>query len=217
MTASANLIDNHRHILLALDAADEAVRDVARGHRSLSFFENLREFIHDYADGAHYDKEDLLFAAVMAQAAPAAAPVACLDMEHHATRGQQDRLAAALEAIRKGNGDAWFDVVDATTRYVTIVRIHLPKENAGFFPMADMVLPAHVQADLVARYEEIDGKLPMSFADAAESLQQQVRKQPAAAPAPAARPMPSRFVDRFTLYDDRLGAAIELLGDVGRG
>ena len=130
-------------------------------------------------------------------------------MEHDATRAQAERIGAAIAAIRGGATAPWFDLVDATARYSTIVRIHLPKENAGFFPMADMLLPAAVQADLLVRFEAIDRTLPMTFKEAAASLQRKLAK-----PAPvAAWAAPPRFADRFLLYDERLAAAMAMLGD----
>lgn len=219
MKPIANLLADHVNIMIALDAIEGALRELARGNRSLAFFERAHEFIHVHADGAHYEKEELVFEAVKAQPAPMGGPpVAFLRMEHEATLAESARMGVALAAIRAGDAAAWFTVADAFARYVAIIRVHLPKENLGFFPMSDNVLPAPVQAELALQFTAIDAALPMTFEQAAQELQ---RLQPgrAAPPAPPAPPKtaPKKFSDRFLLYDARLVAAMtELDADARR-
>jgi hemerythrin-like domain-containing protein len=208
VTPSANLLEDHAHILAALDAIDRALRDIPRGRRNVELFEAALAFIRDYADGAHYAKEELLFAAVLAQMSPCAAgPVGCLRLEHDATNLEADRMARAIAAIRAGDDARWFDLADAHARYAAIIRVHIPKENGGFFPMSDMLLPQPVQADLAARFAAIDRALPATFEDAARAL----RQHTPAPPAPPAHHAPHRFVDRFLLYDARLASALDHL------
>lgn len=211
----ANLLADHVQIWSALDSIEAALGEIARGHRSLAFFEKAHEFIHVYADGAHYDKEDVLFAAITGQGVPfGGPPVACLTMEHDATLAESERMGAALAAVRGGNEAAWFLVADAFARYSAIIRVHLPKENLGFFPMSERVLPAQVQADLGVKFAEIDAALPTTFAGAVQELK---RLQPgrAAPPAPP-RKAPHKFSDRFLLYDRKMVAAMAALDDEAR-
>lgn len=218
MKPIANLLADHVNIMIALDAIEGALRELARGNRSLAFFEKAHEFIHVFADGAHYEKEELLFAAITAQPIPfGGPPVACLTMEHESTLAQSARMADALIAIRAGNEAAWFELADAFARYSAIIRVHLPKENFGFFPMSETVLPARIQDDLGLQFSAIDGALPTTFEQAAQELQQ-LQPGRAAPPAPPAPPRsaPAKFSDRFLLYDARLDAAMAALEDEAR-
>jgi len=206
--ATDNLRHDHDHILIALDAIDRALWNAARGQRSIEFFELALEFVVVYADGAHYDKEELLFAAVLAHPMPpAAGPIGCLNMEHDATRAQAARMGAALDAVRAGDASEWFALMDALVRYTTIIRVHLPKENAGFFPMSDQVLGPDVQAELLARFEAIDRALPATIQSIAASLQQRAPIVVANAPVR----VEASHVDKYQLYDERLAAALEQL------
>lgn len=209
-TPIANLLDDHVHIMGAIDAIEIALRELTLGNRMLAFFEAAFEFIHTYADGAHYDKEEVLFAALLKLPAPyAGGPIACLEMEHGATRALAPQMQHAIAAIKAGNDAAWFELADAFARFAAIIRVHIPKENSGFFPMSDQVLPAPIQAELAEKFAEIDGALPMPLKDAAQALRDQVQgaaAQPAAQPAP--QQAPDKFSDRFLLYDPRLAGVL---------
>ena len=134
-----------------------------------------------------------------------------------AALAESERMRAALAAVRAGNEAAWFQVADAFARYSAIIRVHLPKENLGFFPMSDRALPAPVQAELGQRFAEIDGALPMTFAGAVQELKQR-QPGPAGRNAPPAPPRkaPHKFSDRFLLYDRKMVAAMAALDDDAR-
>jgi hypothetical protein len=143
---------------------------------------------------------------------PAALPVNCLLMEHDSTRAQAERIRAGLAAVRAGDEDGWFTVMDAFMRYSAIIRVHLPKEQHGFFPMSDQVLSPAVHAELLARFEAIDGALPTTIDAIAAALQQQAGPAISAAPAaPAPARVERNHTDKYTLYDDRLAASLDQL------
>jgi hemerythrin-like domain-containing protein len=205
--ASANLLADHGAIIVALDAIDRALWLAARGHRNVDFFDAARDFIEVYADGAHYDKEDLLFAAVLAHPMPpAVVPVGCLNMEHDATRAQAHRMRESIAAIRGGNQAEWLTLMDAFVRYTTIIRLHIPKEDGGFFPMSDQLLPDAVHAELTAKFEAIDAALPSPIHAVAAALSNTVNAAVAATLPPPPR-QERNHTDKYTLFDDRLGAA----------
>lgn len=207
--ASENLLRDHRNIMIAVDAIDRALWHAARGQRSIDFFELALEFIVIYADGAHYDKEEHLFAAVLAHPMPpAAGPVGCLNMEHDSTRAQADRMRAGIAAVRAGDGNGWFAIMDAFVRYTTIIRVHLPKEDAGFFPMSDQLLAPAVHAELLARFDAIDRALPSTMQAVAAELQRL-----AAGGAPTVKPITAErtHTDKYRMHDDKLAAALDQL------
>jgi len=211
--ATENLLHDHRHILSALEAVDRGLWHAARGQRSIAFFELALEFVAVYADGAHYEKEELLFAALLAHPVPMAAfPIGCLTMEHDSTRAQAARLRAGLAAVRAGDEAEWFTVTDALARYSTIIRVHLPKENTGFFPMSDQVLSPAEQAELLGRFEAIDRALPSTIEAMAAALHEQASLGPNTGPTAVVPGKAEKsHTDKYTMYDDRLAAALDQL------
>ena len=205
MNPIENLLDDHRHIMAVLEAMDWAVMGGVAGQRDLPLFERALRFIETFADGIHYAKEDRLFAACLAHAIPCAVgPVQCLQMEHDGTRAQTARMAAAIEGIRGGDAGQWPHLFDAAARYSAIVRLHIPKENLGFFPMSDLMLPVPARAALGAEFEAIDRSAGVSLAEAAAA----VRRTPPA--NPPSRPTTRRVshVDFYRLEDPRLEAIL---------
>ena len=204
MNPIENLLDDHRHIMAVLEAIDWAVMGGVAGQRDLPLFERALRFIVTFADGIHYAKEDRLFAACVSHAVPCAVgPVQCLQMEHDGTRAQTARIAAAIESIRGGDAGQWPHLLDAAARYSAIVRVHIPKENLGFFPMSDLMLPAPARAALGAEFEAIDRSAGVSMAEAAAAV-----RRGAAPPSPPRTTRPVSHVDFYRLEDPRLEAIL---------
>lgn len=195
-----NLFEDHRHIMAVLDVLDVAVIAALNGQLHLPVFERGLAFISTFADGAHYAKEERLFAACVVHAVPCAAgPVQCLRMEHEGSKAQTDRMARAIQQIRAGDVAHWATLLDASARYSAIVRMHIPKENLGFFPMSQMMLSTEVRATLAQEFERIDSAGSIAAAAAG------VRR--AAVVAAADRKSGGRRVshaDMYRLEDPRL-------------
>ena len=185
MSAIQNLSEDHRHITVAIGAMDRAATLAMRGQVELRAFEVILHFIEVFADGAHYEKEEVLFDALSTRGFPEQmGPIACLNLEHDATRLESRNLRDGLAAVRAGR-NAQLEVAAALLRFTTILRVHMPKEDGGFFPMASHFLPKDALRQLDDQFDAIDARLPSSFAAAA----QQVVEAVAPSPVPAAAPV----------------------------
>lgn len=205
MNAIENLFEDHRHIVVVLDAIDMSIMAAAAGQLHLPAFESALAFIVTFADGVHYAKEERLFAACVAHTIPCAAgPVQCLLMEHEGTRMQTHRMAHAIDGIRAGDGRQWPILLDAAARYSAIVRMHIPKENLGFFPMSELMLPGAVQVNLAREFEIIDRTVGATIQEGAAG----VRRTVASAGARTSTPGRVSHADIYRLEDARLEAIL---------
>jgi hemerythrin-like domain-containing protein len=193
MDPLANLAEDHVHIALALDAVDALVAQA--GVRELDFerYASAVAFIDRWADGAHYDKEGLLFDELGQAGMPRDfGPIEFLELEHSVTRGQTAKMREALAAIASGDATRWLELIGLLNRYVATVRIHMPKEDGCCFPIAKSVLSAAARERLGPQFDAINGALPMSFAEAAAALRAERPDQapPHSGAAPASPPQP---------------------------
>ena len=182
-----NLSRDHVQITLALDAIDSAIVAAARGEFDLPRFERMVEFIELWADGAHYAKEERLFAELEGHGLPrAVGPTAFLELEHQATRDHALRMRQAISAIGAGQPDEGVALIDALARYTAILRIHMPKEDLGYFRMSAAMLGQPAVDRLGDAFEIIDAGLPATFEQVARALAPRSAAQvnaPAQAPA----------------------------------
>src|SRR5438067_1966071 len=120
-----NLSADHLSIVEAVRALDRLISATALGARPFEAWAAAHQFLARFADGAHYAKEELLFAEVSASRLPCVAmPGACLSMEHDATRAQTNRISAAVQAIGGGDDSHWASLLDAAARYAGIIWVH---------------------------------------------------------------------------------------------
>lgn len=201
MDPLANLAEDHVHIALALDAIDALV---AQAGARLDFerYANAVAFIDRWADGAHYDKEGLLFDELGQAGIPRDfGPIGFLELEHSTTRAQTAKMREALQAIAAGDPTRWLDLIGLLGRYVATVRIHMPKEDGGCFPVAKSVLSAPARERLGPQFEAIDAALPTTFAEAAAALRAErpilAPEQSGAAPVTAAQPHSEAAFERL--------------------
>ncbi len=192
----ANLADDHRQITVALDAIDSLLILSAASEFELAPYSRAVDFIERWADGAHYEKEELLFAELAQVGVPRQmGPTAFLQLEHDATRGHARRMRDALVAIAGGRQADRAILFDAMARYVAILRVHMPKEDACYFPMGTELLPKEAKARLAPQFEAIDAALPATFEVAARGL---TRGPPSSGdPVPTAQPYSDAAIERL--------------------
>lgn len=141
------LMAEHRvieQVLSALEAA--ADRELA-----LSFYEGAVDFIANFADGCHHDKEEgLLFPCLEKHGMPrGGGPIAVMLHEHDVGRACVARIRAAISAgdrvaARSAAGD-----------YADLLRQHIAKEDGVLYAMARQILPAAEIESLAARFEDV--------------------------------------------------------------
>jgi hemerythrin-like domain-containing protein len=118
---------------------------------------DLLEVLATFADKCHHGKEeDLLFPALeRAGMNPGQGPTAAMRMEHVQGRGH---LALMRESLGDESAKAALSFAEAADAYVALLRQHIQKEDHCLFAMADSLLSAAVQKDLVHQFETVESQ-----------------------------------------------------------
>jgi len=159
MRTTEILMSEHRVIetvLVCLDKmADEAF---AKSVVPVADARDAIEFLRVFADGCHHKKEeDRLFPAMERCGMPReAGPTAVMRSEHEIGRGHVRRMAAAVDAFEKGDAGASDAFAFEARGFVELLRDHIAKEESVLFPMADRMLPASTQSELLAGFEHAE-------------------------------------------------------------
>jgi len=156
MEATKILRDEHRVIERVLAALEVAATRLKAGTPVRpGVFILAADFIKGFADGCHHRKEEgALFPAMEAAGIPAqGGPIGVMMDEHTQGRAQIERMTAAAEAYRNGDPEAGRRWATAMQRYSTLLRQHIDKENQILFVLADRLMSAGEQAEMVAAFE----------------------------------------------------------------
>jgi hemerythrin-like domain-containing protein len=142
------LMEEHRVIERVLSAID----GTAEGDAPVSFYRDVVDFVVNFADGCHHDKEEgLLFPAMVARGMPRdVGPIGVMLHEHDVGR---DCVARIRESIEAGDVSA---AGAAAADYSALLRSHIAKEDGVLYPMARDLLSADEVASLAVRFEEVE-------------------------------------------------------------
>lgn len=155
------LMNEHRLIERVLDALEAAANQVERGRAvPAAFFLDAAEFIAGFADGCHHRKEEgVLFDALAAGGMPThAGPIGVMLMEHEQGRAFTRALRSAARRLESGDADAGREVARQARGYVALLREHITKEDDVLFPMADQLLGADQQRQVMAGFDKIEAQ-----------------------------------------------------------
>ena len=134
------LVSDHDTILNGLDVLSRMLSpEIFPGHVSFEDLEEMVLFLQNFADRYHHGKEEgSLFPAMIAHGVPdRGGPIAVMMAEHIQGRGFVHEMDEALD-----------EPVDldrfsqAGSKYISLLRSHIQKENSVLFPMAERLLPA---------------------------------------------------------------------------
>jgi hemerythrin-like domain-containing protein len=161
MEATDILIREHELILRGVAVLERMARRANAGHDVPAGDANsIIEFIRSFADGCHHAKEEgVLFPAMIAAGIPAqGGPVAVMLGEHDQGRAAVKAMAHAVAGF--GSDPAASEAfASAAFAYSTLLTNHIFKENNVLFRMADQIIPASKDPELVAAYDEHEAKV----------------------------------------------------------
>lgn len=152
-TATALLSDEHRVIERVLEAIDKMTRRTASD--SIPAWKKALEFIRGFADQCHHFKEEnVLFPALEAHGIPRdGGPVGMMLIEHEEGRALVRGMAAALARVESGDRAAEGALFENARHYLRLLREHIQKEDEILFQMANEVIPADEQRQLLGSFE----------------------------------------------------------------
>ncbi len=167
MKATDTLMGEHRIIERVLTALEKQARRLDAGEAVRpSFFLDTADFVRNFADGSHHDKEEThLFPAMAAHGFPPdAGPLAVMLADHEQGRRLAGAMRDAAERLEGGDTDAAPEVVRNAMGYVVMLRQHIMKEDSVLFPMAEQALPEEQKDQLAEAFADLDA------ADASEGV-----------------------------------------------
>ena len=158
MQAIDILIQEHRVIEKVLDALESAADRLEAGETvPMDFFLKAADFIRNYADGTHHQKEEgILFTALEGHGFPKDAdPVSVFMDEHVEGRRLTKGMIECAEKIQAGDTSAKPQLASHARDYIALLREHIQKEDNVLFPIADDVL-ANEYRKLLADFNRAD-------------------------------------------------------------
>ena len=116
------------------------------------------EFFRVYADKLHHGKEETVFFPMLVKRGvpPQGCPIGGLNHEHEKGRALVRALAEQAPAYAQGRPGAKEGLLETLRGILDLYQNHIWKEDAMVFPMADKVLTAADQKELIAKFAEVD-------------------------------------------------------------
>lgn len=151
-TATQLLRDEHRVILHGLRSLEVAAERLSADQPlPAGLWDQMLAWLRAFADRNHHAKEEgSLFPAMLKAGVPAHGGPIDVMLEEHA-EGR-----ALLAAMAAGGGA---ERAASARRYVRLLCDHIDKENGVLFPLADAVLDARAQAELLRELATVEVEL----------------------------------------------------------
>ena len=152
------LMEEHRVIERVLYALEKATGRLNRGEDVyLRFFIGTSVFIKGFADSYHHKKEEkvLLPALIENGLSIDSAPVTTMLTEHEEGRRLSQRMRQVTERLQAGDVRARDMVIQSALEYVSLIRRHISNEEKILFPMADEIIPADQQDQIVKAFDRL--------------------------------------------------------------
>ncbi len=161
MQATEILMEEHRVIEKVLDSLETASNRLAAGQTiPADFLFKAVDFIRNFADGCHHQKEEgILFLAMEANGMPQnIEPVSVFLEEHKEGRRLTRAMLEGAERIKIGDAAFVKQVVQNARDYVSLLREHIQREDLILFPLADQVIPASHHHQLMEDFNRIEDR-----------------------------------------------------------
>jgi hemerythrin-like domain-containing protein len=155
MKALDILMDEHRVIEKVLNSLEIGANRLAAGENiPMDFFLKAADFIKNFADGCHHQKEEgILFVAMEANGMQRDEEPVSVMLEDHVEARRLTR------AIREGAEQAAAQQVFQNARdYVALLREHIQKEDHALFPIAENAIPIGQHPRLLADFNRADSE-----------------------------------------------------------
>jgi hemerythrin-like domain-containing protein len=146
MDAIELMMDEHKYIKRALGVIRKMSIAVLDGQETpFEDFKRIIEFVRNYADKHHHNKEEeILFKKMREDIGEALvdAPISGMLVEHDLGRLFMKSLEEALERVKNGDMDSRVDVIANSIGYADLLNRHIDKEDKVIYTFAKRALKA---------------------------------------------------------------------------
>lgn len=125
-------------------------------------FYKVADFIQNYADKIHHNKEEgFLFNKMMDEMGKVAEKLVKHGMlvEHDLGRLYVSELLEALESYKNGNDEARVDIIGSTISYTNLLTRHIEKENNVVYKFAEKSLSEETKKELKKTVKSLKKKM----------------------------------------------------------
>ncbi|MCS7303666.1 MAG: hemerythrin domain-containing protein [Thermoguttaceae bacterium] len=161
MKPTALLLSEHRVIEQMLSVLEKLASQLASQEDQLIDEADAGQLIHffqQFADRCHHAKEEsLLFPALERKGFPRQmGPIGVRMHEHDLGRNHLRSMAEALAVMHSGNLEARNLFLQHAQAYINLLRDHIYKEDHILFVMAEQVLPAQEQEQILHEFQQVE-------------------------------------------------------------
>ena len=169
-TATANLENDHVHILRLIDVMEQVTK---KPEANIEHLEKIVELIRNFADGLHHNKEEKLLFPQMVEKGFSfqQGPIAVMMQDHAQGRNFVKDMADNIALYKAGNTAVIPVIYSKMHGYIVLLRAHISKENNVLFQMADKVLSEEVQQSLLIEFKTMESK-PVGSGSLADCIRQ---------------------------------------------
>ncbi|EKD42687.1 MAG: hypothetical protein ACD_73C00060G0004 [uncultured bacterium] len=134
----------------------KAQKTIDRTHLSL-----IIEFIQVFADRSHHAKEEkTLFPKMIEKGFPSGhSPITVMLQEHDLGRSHILKMKEVFPEFLKEEPQATSCFLNEAFEFSSLLQQHIMKENMILFQMADNILDDAAQAEILARFEQINNEI----------------------------------------------------------
>lgn len=153
MKAIDIMMNEHRVIESVLNSLGKAVDKLDAGEEVRpDFFLDAVHFIYKYADECHHGKEEnIFFDAMLTQGySKEEEPLSSMYTEHKMGRHFARGIKMATEDVKAGDGSRAKTISANARNYITLLKLHILREETEIFPKAKQELPL----DIIEKIEE---------------------------------------------------------------
>ncbi|OCL26501.1 hemerythrin [Orenia metallireducens] len=148
------LVEEHKNIKRVLKVVRKlSIKVFESGEVDFASFYNGIDFIRNYADKHHHNKEEeILFKKLSEELGEplASGPISAMFSEHDLGRLFIYNLEQALKAVKAGNGEAKVDIIANAVAYTDLLYRHIDKEDNAIYIYGEK----NLSQDSLAEVEE---------------------------------------------------------------
>ena len=160
MDAIDLMIEEHRNIQRVLRVIRKVCVQIVNGEQvDYGIFDQIIDFVRNYADRHHHSKEENIVFEEMSEQlgqAIAAGPIYGMFAEHDLGRLFIYNLENAVREVRQGNREARVDVIGNAIAYTDLLNRHIDKEDSTIYSLARKRLSENSLAEINRRCMEVE-------------------------------------------------------------
>ncbi|CDM68905.1 hemerythrin HHE cation binding domain protein [Clostridium bornimense] len=178
MRAIEIMMEEHRYIERMLKVIRKICYKILQCEEiNYDDFDKVIEFIKNYADGHHHNKEEIFLFNKMVEKLGSTGEVIIKNgmlVEHDLGRGYVKELIEGLEKVKAGDEEAKLDIIAAAISYTHLLEKHIDKEDNVIYKFAIRELDDSILKEIELQcieYETTNGDIRKKNIEILENLE----------------------------------------------